>query len=52
MLNAEERTQLDALTREFLSLYQQLGEDKKQTLLNLARMIKAADEPRIIGGAS
>ena len=51
VLNAEERTQVDALTQEFLNLYQQLGEDKKQTLLNLARMLRSADEPRIIGGS-
>jgi transcriptional regulator with XRE-family HTH domain len=50
-LNAEERVQLDAVTQEFLHLYQQLDDNKKQTLLNLARMIRAADEPRIIGGS-
>lgn len=52
VLNAEERQQFDAVTQEFITLYQQLGEDKKQTLLNLARMLRSADEPRIIGGAS
>lgn len=51
-LNAEERVQFDALTQEFIHLYQQLDDNKKQTLLNLAKMIRSADEPRIIGGAS
>lgn len=40
---------LDELTREFLNIYQQLSEDKKRTLLDLARMLRASDEPRIIG---
>jgi transcriptional regulator with XRE-family HTH domain len=54
-LQPEERQQLDALVQEFLTVFQQLSDDKKQTLLNLARMLRSADEPlqpRIIGGAS
>lgn len=51
ILNAEERQQFDVLTQEFLALFQQLDASKQQTLLNLAKMIKSADEPRIIGGS-
>lgn len=40
---------LDELTREFLNIYQQLSDDKKKTLLNLAQMLRSSDEPRIIG---
>lgn len=47
--SADERSTLDTLTREFLSIFQQLGDDKRKTLLDLARMLRAADEPRIIG---
>lgn len=43
---------LDTLTKEFLSIYQQLSDDKKGVLLNLAKMLRAGDEPRIIGGNS
>lgn len=48
----DERSTLDTLTREFLSIFQQLGDDKRKTLLDLARMLRAADEPRIIGDDS
>lgn len=46
----EERTQLDALTKEFINIFQQLSDDKKGVLLNLARVLRSTDEPRIIGG--
>lgn len=46
----EERTQLDALTKEFINIFQQLSDDKKGALLNLARVLRSTDEPRIIGG--
>lgn len=39
----------DTDTREFLTIYQQLSDDKKGILLNLARMLRSSDEPRIIG---
>lgn len=48
-LQGEERQQLDALAKEFLSVFQQLSDDKQKTLLNLARMLRSADEPHIIG---
>lgn len=51
-VESEERQQLDGVAREFLALFQQLDTSKQQTLLNLAKMIKSADEPRIIGGSS
>lgn len=41
----------DHLTKELLLVYRQLDKDAKQTLLNLAKMIKTADEPRIIGSS-
>lgn len=43
---------LDKLTKEFLSIFQQLDDDKRKTLLDLARMLRSADEPRIIGDDS
>jgi hypothetical protein len=50
--DTEAMSALDTLTKEFLSVYQQLSEDKKGVLLNLARMLRAGDEPRIIGDNS
>lgn len=50
-INEEERTQLDALAQEFLTLYQQLSPTQQATLLNIAKVIKASEEPRVIGGA-
>lgn len=50
--DTEALSALDTLTKEFLSIYQQLSEDKKGVLLNLAKMLRAGDEPRIIGGNS
>ena len=41
--------ELDGLTREFITIYQQLSDDKKGILLNLARMLRNSDAPRIIG---
>lgn len=41
---------IDALTHEFVSIFQQLDANKKKTLLDLARMLRSSDEPRIIGG--
>ena len=45
----EDKEDLDVLTREFITIYQQLGDDKKGILLNLARMLRNSDAPRIIG---
>lgn len=39
----------DPLTSEFITIYQQLSDDKKGILLNLARMLRNSDAPRIIG---
>ncbi len=36
---------------ELLELYQQLSPPQRETLLNIAKVLKAADEPRVIGGA-
>jgi hypothetical protein len=51
VLNAEERQQFDVLTQEFIALYQQLSPQQQTTLLNIAKVIKQADEPRVIGGS-
>lgn len=40
---------IDNLTREFVNIYQQLSDDKKGILLNLAKMLRSSDAPRIIG---
>lgn len=40
---------VNELTREFLNIFQQLSDDKKRALLDLARMLRSSDEPRIIG---
>lgn len=40
---------LDRLTKEFLSIFQQLDDNKRATLLDLAKMLRSADAPRIIG---
>lgn len=48
----EEKTALqtlDKLTKEFLSIFQQLDDNKRATLLDLAKMLRSADAPRIIG---
>lgn len=45
----DDKEDLDALTREFITIYQQLSDDKKGILLNLARMLRNSDAPRIIG---
>lgn len=45
----EDKEDFDALTREFVNVYQQLSDDKKGILLNLARMLRNSDAPRIIG---
>lgn len=50
--DAEERVQFDAVTQEFLNLFQQLSPQQQSTLLSIAKVIKAADEPKIIGGVS
>ncbi|TXH47637.1 MAG: XRE family transcriptional regulator [Desulfurellales bacterium] len=50
--DAEERQQFDAVTQEFLNLFQQLSPQQQSTLLSIAKVIKAADEPKIIGGVS
>lgn len=45
-----EQEELDTLTKEFIIIFQQLSDDKKGVLLNLARVLRSTDEPRIIGG--
>lgn len=49
-LEKEEREEFDAATRQFLGLFQQLSTDKQEILLNLAKVLRRNDEPRIIGG--
>lgn len=48
--DVEERQKLDALTQEFLTLFQQLTPQQQGTLLGIAKVIKASEEPRVIGG--
>lgn len=45
-----ERTQFDALTQELINLFQQLSPPQQATLLNIAKVIRASDEAKIIGG--
>lgn len=49
MNDLEDEEEIDSLTREFLNIYQQLSDDKKKTLLDLAKMLRSSDAPRIIG---
>lgn len=41
----------DPLAEELLTVYQQLDPPQRTTLLNIAKVLKTADEPRIIGGS-
>lgn len=45
------RSAPDPLAEELLTVYQQLPNDKRSILLNMAKVLRAADEPRIIGSA-
>lgn len=43
---------LDIHVREFLAIYQQLDDDKKKILLDLARHLRSSDEAKIVGAGS
>lgn len=42
---------LDNLAKELLEIYQQLPNDKRSILLTMAKVLRSAYEPRIIGSA-
>lgn len=47
----ETKTPTPIVGAEILDIYQQLSPNQQSTLLNIAKVLKAADEPKIIGEA-
>jgi len=47
----ETKAPIPTVGAELLTLYQQLSPQQQDTLLNIAKVLKAADEPRVIGEA-